>query len=284
MLGRVVELQSPGDAPGLRRRGGLIQRRRPMGVQIVQHHSDYGYARICLIHQPAHLAGKILHGALPGNGHMGPAPARLAGEEQVARSRPRVLVVLAPRTSRDCQNGWAHVGQQLGGGLVETDHRPCRIAGLGLDHQHVIHCCHEFPAHLRNAPLLLPPWFERVFSAAAVLSRGTTTPPDPVPPSCPPAGAASYGRGHREPGCRTVQSVGPRHCRPASGSAVDLVAAPQHLIQALPGVPLLGAEHRCAPTRPDRRLPGRNSCPTRSSAGAAPSPECSAGRHTSPEP
>ena len=36
MLGRVVKLQPPGYAPCLRRRERLVQRRYPMGVQVVR--------------------------------------------------------------------------------------------------------------------------------------------------------------------------------------------------------------------------------------------------------
>ena len=63
MLGRVVKLQPFGDAPGLRRRKGLIQRRHLVGVQIAQDHSDHRDVGICFVHQPAHLMGEVLFGA-----------------------------------------------------------------------------------------------------------------------------------------------------------------------------------------------------------------------------
>ena len=104
-----------------------------------------------------------------------PAPAGLAGKEQVAGPGPQVLVVLPSGPSRGCWDGWTKVGQQLGGGLVETDHRPLRVIRLGVQIQDILHGGHEVGAHLRNTPLLLLPRLEGVFSTAASPSRGTTT-------------------------------------------------------------------------------------------------------------
>ena len=69
---------------------------------------------IGLIHQPPHLLSEVLHGALPGYRHVAPAPARLTGEEQVARPCPVVFVVLTPRPPRLCRQRFPDVGQQLG--------------------------------------------------------------------------------------------------------------------------------------------------------------------------
>ena len=63
-----------------------------MSVQVVQNQPDHRDIGVSLVHQPPHLMGEILHGTSPRYGH--PAPTRLgfADQEQVARSRPLVLL------------------------------------------------------------------------------------------------------------------------------------------------------------------------------------------------
>ena len=56
-----------------------------MRVQIVENQPNHRDIGVGLIHQPPHLLSEVLHGALPGYRHVAPAPARLTGEEQVAR-------------------------------------------------------------------------------------------------------------------------------------------------------------------------------------------------------
>ena len=200
-----MELQASGDAPSLRWREGPIQRRRPIRVQSFQNHSDHRYLWVGLVYQPAHLMSEVLHGTPLGDRHVAPARLGFTSEEQVAGAAAHVLVVLAPGTSRGRWQGRTGIGQQLGGTLVETDHRPGWVIGFGVQSlprtgygvQHVLHVGHEVGAHLGNAPLLLPSRLEFVFSGAAAPSRGTRTPPIPVPPSSPPVAAGSSGRGLR---------------------------------------------------------------------------------------
>ena len=163
MLGGVVKFQFPGYAPGLLRRERLVQRRLAMGVQIVQDHSNHLGLRVDLLHQPAHLMGEVHLGAPLRHRHMPPAGQRLAGQEQVPGPSPDVLVVLPLGTPRLRRDGRADIGQQLGGGLIEADHRPCRVVGFGLKVQHILHVGHEVGVHLGNAPLLLLPRLEGVF-------------------------------------------------------------------------------------------------------------------------
>ena len=79
MLGCVVKLQPLGDAPRLSRRKGLVQRRHPMGVEVVENHPDHWDIGISFIHQPAHLMGEVPGGAPLGNRHMPPACQGLSG-------------------------------------------------------------------------------------------------------------------------------------------------------------------------------------------------------------
>ena len=88
MLGGVAELQTLGYAARLSLRKGLVERRHPMRVQIVQAHSDHGNTGVSLIHQPAHLMGEVLHGAPFRDLHM-PPPEPVEGP--ASGSRPYSL-------------------------------------------------------------------------------------------------------------------------------------------------------------------------------------------------
>ena len=105
MLGGVVKLQPFGDTPSLRRRKGLIQRRLAVGIEVVQDHSYHRDVGIGLVHQPAHLMGKVLGGAPLGHRHMAPPRQGLAGQEQIAGPLPPVLIVLTLRPSLALQAG-----------------------------------------------------------------------------------------------------------------------------------------------------------------------------------
>ena len=109
-----MELQRFGYAPGLGRRRGFVKRRHPVSVHIVENQPDHRNIGVGLTHQLSHPVSEVLHGALPGYRHIAPAPAGFAGEDQVARLCPLVLVVLAPRLPRVGRQRFSDVGQQLG--------------------------------------------------------------------------------------------------------------------------------------------------------------------------
>ena len=114
--------------------------------------------------------GEVLHGAPLGDRHMAPATARLVGQKQIAGAGPHVFVVLAPRTSGLCRQWHPGFGQELGGCLVEAEHRPGRVIELSVEVQYILHGRHELPAYLGDAPLLLPPRLE----AGVVIRRNTS--------------------------------------------------------------------------------------------------------------
>src|SRR5215207_558488 len=61
VLRRVVELQLPQYPPRLFRREGLVQRRRAVGVQVVEDDADALGSRVALIDKPLHLVREVLH-------------------------------------------------------------------------------------------------------------------------------------------------------------------------------------------------------------------------------
>ena len=194
MLGRVVKLQTPRYAPRLLRRKSLVQRRLAVGIEIVQHQADHRDIGVGLVYQPAHLMGDVLGGAPLGHFHVPPPGQGFAEQEQVAGALPPLLVVLPPRIPGLGRQWFSDVGQQLGGGLVETDHRALGVVGFGVQVQDVLHVSHEVGAHLGNAPLFPLPRFKGVFSDAAAPSRGTGTPPSGPPrPTRPASGTGGLG-------------------------------------------------------------------------------------------
>ena len=179
MLGGVVELQPPRYAPGLRRRKGLVQRRLAMGIEVVENHPDHRHIGVGLIHQPAHLMGEVPSGAPLRYRHMPAARQGLDEMEQVAGALAPVFEILPPRPPRFHRYRRPSAGQQLGGGLVDTDHRPLRVVGFGIKVQDFLHGRHEVGAHLGNAPLFLPPHLDGVFfkcSRTVSYDRESTTP------------------------------------------------------------------------------------------------------------
>ena len=111
VLGRLEELQPPCNPTGIWRWEGFVQRHRAVG----------GSGR------PAPLAPP----GPPDRLHP-PASPGLTDQKQVASALPAVLLVLPHRSSRLGGYLGPAVGKQLGGGLVEADHRPLRVGGFGV--------------------------------------------------------------------------------------------------------------------------------------------------------
>src|SRR6478609_8612142 len=77
MLGRVMDLQPLDDAPGLLRRERLVQRRRLVRVQVVQHQHHPLGLRMNLFDEPAHHLGEVLGRPPLGDLHGPPTQQRL---------------------------------------------------------------------------------------------------------------------------------------------------------------------------------------------------------------
>ena len=120
MLWGVVELQALQYPPCLHRGKGLVQRCRPVGIEVVQHDPNPLRLGVGFVHQPPHLVGKVLHPPLLGDRHMPPTPQGLAEHEQIARAVASVLIVKPLSPSPMGWNRYAALGDQLGGGLIKT--------------------------------------------------------------------------------------------------------------------------------------------------------------------
>ena len=173
-----------------------------MGVQVVQHQAYHRYLGVGLIHQPPHPVGKVHRGAPLRHRHVPPSCQGLAGEEQVAGPLPSGTRISPPRTPWGCRQRSSDVAQKLGGSLVEADHWPFGVIGLGVEIQNVLHDGNILAAHLGSAPLLLPPRLEGVISGGGAPSRRTRIPPALTPPHRPPTPAVSSDHDLPRPGCR----------------------------------------------------------------------------------
>jgi len=92
------------------------------------------------------------------------ARQRFAPEEDVLDATSFVLIVLSCRHARTRWERLAHIGQQLFGQFIETDHGPSRVLGFGIEIEQIFHLGHEVGIFLgRNAPLLLQMRLEDVF-------------------------------------------------------------------------------------------------------------------------
>ncbi len=219
---RLVKLQPLGYAQGLRCRKGLVQRRLAMGVQVVLNHSNHPGLRVGLIHQPAHLVGEVLFGA----------PFRYL---QMPPSPPGVR-----RPGTGC-------GQQLGGGLIEADHRPLGVVGFGIQVQDILHVSHKADAHRGDAPLFPLPRLEDVFfryRRTVSWDRDSTTPSSTILSAN--RRRFQWSPGLRVPGWGPERSAGLRPGHPACGTGWP---GP---VQDRPGQPLPGE----TPLDPEHRAPG----------------------------
>ena len=137
MLGRVVKLQPPGYAPGLRRRKGLIQRGFAMGVQIVQDHPDHRHIGVVHVHQLLHHPGPIHLGPLVRHRHSPPPLQGREQHEQVAHPVSLVFVIVGQGRSGPRRERCAGLFHLLLAGLVQpfdklrTPAPRCRRTGDG---------------------------------------------------------------------------------------------------------------------------------------------------------
>lgn len=207
MRGREVKLQPAQPAPGLCRGKGLIEPRRGVGIEIIQHPVPLRSVGIGLIKQPCHLLGKGLSRPLGGHRHLPPAALWLAAQEQIAPPIPVVFVVLALGLARGGRQGRAGLGYPLLGGFIKADRWVLRVIRLFIEVQHVLQGRDELRAYRRDTPLLLLPRREVVFGR---IWRTVSWLSDAASPHCTalsaskrsvhrawPAGAVPTGHGYQ---------------------------------------------------------------------------------------
>ena len=195
MLGRVVKLQAVSNAQGLFWGEGIVEARRPVSVQVVEHDANAFGLGIVHIHQLPHLGGKVQPRALGSNADLPPASQRLYGDKQIRRALPLVLVVMSRWLSLGYRHRWPGLRQQLQRFLVEADQRTHWIVGLSIQFKHVFHGADEVRSYLGEAPLLALPGLEvplfSVHPGFESLPLRQIEAIGPMTPGVPVSGAAS---------------------------------------------------------------------------------------------
>ena len=95
MFGRVVKLKPFANPVGFCRFERIIQGRHRMGIQVVQHDADDLGVRISVVNQPFHTVREVLFSPAFGDLDMPLPSQRLKKHEQIARTIPLILVVVA---------------------------------------------------------------------------------------------------------------------------------------------------------------------------------------------
>ena len=135
-----------------------------MGVEIILDEDDRFGLREVDVGQVFQNVGVIDSGAAVGDLDVAPAFERRKHHEQVGHAVSRVFVIDAGRKARLHRHRRARFGDELLGGLVQTNHRAVRVARPRVNRQHVLHRRYERAAGLgRNDPVFAAVRLERVF-------------------------------------------------------------------------------------------------------------------------
>ena len=137
-----------------------------MRRQIVQHDPDALRLGKVNVREFAHAGGEVDCGAAVGDFDLAPGSMHVEEDEQVGRPIALVLAVVALDLARLGRDRLAHLADELGRALVETDDRTLRIGGFGIEVEHILHAGDVFAVDLRNAPHVLAPGLEVVFGQA----------------------------------------------------------------------------------------------------------------------
>ena len=84
--------------------------------------------------------------------------------EQIGCSITSIFAIVALELARLGRDRRANLADELGRALVEANHWPARIGRLGIEIEHVLHPGNVFSVDLWNAPHVLAPRLQIVFS------------------------------------------------------------------------------------------------------------------------
>ena len=115
VLGRVVELDAPQDAPGLGGRKGLIEGACGVGRQVVLHDADARGVGIMNIDEFAHALGVIPRGPPRGDLDLAPQPMHVDADEEIDGAVAAVLAIVAFELARLGRDRLAHLAMSWTG-------------------------------------------------------------------------------------------------------------------------------------------------------------------------
>src|SRR4051794_30226671 len=105
----------------------------------------------------AHADGEVLCRVAIGDLDLAPGLVGLEEDEQVGRPIALILAVVALDLARLGRDRLMGLTDELGGALIETDHRAFRIGLFGVELEHILHAGDIFAVDLRNTPHVLAP-------------------------------------------------------------------------------------------------------------------------------
>jgi hypothetical protein len=144
----------------------LIERADRVGRQIVQHDPDALCPGKVKVREFAHAGGEVDGGTAVGDFDLAPRSMHVEEDEQVGGPVAFILAVVALKLTRLGLDWRTHLADELDRALVETDHWALRIGLFGIEVEHILHAGDELAVDLRNAPHVLAPGLELVFSQA----------------------------------------------------------------------------------------------------------------------
>src|SRR5438067_3371553 len=139
MFGRVVELDSLQDAPGLGWLKGLVKGRGRMSIEVILHDTNIFGLRIDRIYQPSDAVGVVDLGAMLRHLDMTPASGGVDEEKQVGRAQPLILVIYPLWLSRLYRLWGPHVRLGCDEFFVKADARVAWVVLFFVEVQHILH-------------------------------------------------------------------------------------------------------------------------------------------------
>jgi hypothetical protein len=167
VLGHVVKLHLPQDPSCLGRLEGVVERRRGVRREVVEHHTHAVGVHVVQIHQLSDEGRKVRIRAPLGDLHQPPRSVHVHAHEQVRRPVAHVLVVALAQLARLRGHRHPRLADQLDRRLVEGHHGALGVGGLGVQVEHILHSRDVLAVDLRDAPHLLAPRLELVLRQAA---------------------------------------------------------------------------------------------------------------------
>src|SRR5436309_8474038 len=163
MLRRVVKLQLLKYPPRFFRREPLIERGRPVRVQVVHHNPHPLGLRESNVHQPFHLLREVGHRSLLSNLNVPPSTLRFTEHKQVTHALALILIIEPLDSSARHRQRLSSLGNQLFARLIEADHRTLSVERFGIQIEYVLHRRDELQVNFPDAQLLFQPRLQPVF-------------------------------------------------------------------------------------------------------------------------
>ena len=135
-----------------------------MGGKIIEHDADALGPGEVDVYKVAHTSGEVDRSPTLGDLDLAPGPMGIDEYEQVSSPVALILAVVTLDLARLSRNRLAHLADELGRALIETDHWALPIGFFSIEIEHILHAGNVFGIDLWNAPHVFAPGLEVIFS------------------------------------------------------------------------------------------------------------------------